>query len=626
MNKDSPNVAESPKGSLVSTLIQVISVPSFFFAVVLSLLVVNVRKGPDYNTYLHWSRAAVRGDIDEIKTYVESPMGLPLTQWCAGPGLAAAPLVGLCNSLQMKVLPQIAESGFYILVPPILDEHGVFLTAAIFSVVFWCAMARLVTILTEGQTAWTVFGLGAAFVGTHLGYYSVACGAELLSLAPIALLAVELARPMKSRLGSVILVGSCTAVLIMIRPYLALYAGPTLVVTAARIWQDPAIGRRLVYIVSLAGIAGIGVGQVALVNAWMTGSWTSSPYVFGDGNFKSFDFFSPEIAAVLFHPLHGLFAYHPMYLIGFVAMGWLVVRAPRGPERWLWVASLVVVAIHIWIQAAWYQWWLATTATFGMRGMAAAGIPCVAAMMRLVQLLLQRDAGSRWGLHLLTTLVGVTGIWSWLLMTRNATDYYTYGDLFASQRDTLRDMAMSGRMLTLAFAGVITGISLGSALVIRKDRRWSTLQQIVTIVVATLSIDFLVWGWIDNAIMSVQYAVVLIACILAAVLYRMRERVAWTPGPLSMSAGVVSALVLAMMLGWFAHLAIPTQRQITTDSLPEKPYKWKETFFVTEVQNGYRDFSKIPGFEQKRERLKQFLIPYGLPEITDTDEPNMRRY
>lgn len=596
--------------------IRVASVPALFFAVVFSLLVFNVREGPDNTFYLRWSRAAVEGDIQSIYSRIQSPTGLPLIQWSAGPGLAAAPLLGLLHTPPADALSRLAELSYHLFFPPIVDAHAFHLTAAVFAVLLWLTLTKLFLIITGGSIRWSFFGLACAFSGTHLGYYSLAYGAELLPLAPMALLAVELAKPMRSRLGGVFLVGSCAAILIMIRPYLALYAAPSLVVAALRVWRH-AGGQRYFLLALLAGLPVLGIGQVAMVNDWMAGDWKKSTYAYGDGNFKSLDFASPEIAAVLIHPLHGLLVYHPMYLIGFAAMVFLLFRAPTLSERSLWGSFIFVMAAHLWIQSAWYQWWLATTVTFGMRGMAIVGVPCMAALLRVIAQLRTSPVGSGW-LKGLTLLVGLMSGWSWLLMIRGPTDYFTYADLLTSQLGAVGDLLAPGRVGTLVFAGVFTTISLSRFLAAsNEDRTWSTMQQVAAIFLGALALDFLFQGWIDNVVDFAYYGLGFATVALAALCYRIRGRFAWKAGPLPGKAGVACLLVLVIMLGYFAHVAIPTQQQLSEGITSERSYEWKGAFYVTEVQGGYLDYLKIPGFEEKKERLKHFIEPYGLLPITD---------
>lgn len=594
-----------------------VCLPALFFAVIIAMLAFNVRRGPDNTMYLCWSKAAVEGDIEPIHSPIESPTGLPLTQWSTGPGLAAAPLLGLIRTPPMELVSRLAEWSHHVLFPPLADAHAFHMTAACFVVLIWLALARLFLAITDGKVNWTVFGLVCAFSGTHLGYYSLAYGSELVSLAPMALLAVELARPMRSRLGGALLVGSCTGMLIMTRPYLALYAAPVLAVSAIRAWRNENAGRRLLLLGLLTGIPALGVGQVALVNHWMTGDWRVSPYSYGDGDFKSLDFAAPEIAAVLTNPLHGLFPYHPMYLIGFVAMTLLVFRAPSPGERALWGAFVLVVAVHTWIQGAWYHWWMATGVTFGMRGMAITGVVCMAAIVRL---LMHLRSGRR-GLSCIgpvTVLLGLAGGWSWLLMTRGPTDYLTYAELLASQASAPRDLVASGWGWILVVAGICSSVALGRLLAVGGNQRaWSRLQQGTTLLLATLALAFLAEGWIYNVLTAVNYGLGLLSCFLAWVFYRMRHRFALNARPMPAMVGVASSLFFALMVGYFVHMAIPTQRRIVSGNTPQRVYEWKEAFLVNEVQGGYGTYQRIPGFEEKKRKLAKFLEPFEVPRAGD---------
>ena len=607
-------------------VIRTIRHSSFYFSIVAVLLIVNIRRGPDFDFYLDWSRAAISGDIFQIRSPVESPKAVPLTQWCAGPGLVQATLVGFCDQVCRRLSPPDPGESIFFFVPYPEDYYGVYLTSALYSLAFWYSFAKLLTILTDGSQSRTLFALGAAFLGTHLGYYSLACGSELLSLAPISILAVELARPMKSRLAGALLAGSCAAALIMIRPYLALYAMPTIFVTMARFWQEPGFSRRLAGIMLMTLPIMLGCTQIALVNSWMTGDWTHSPYVFGDEQFSSFDFHQPEVISVLFHPLHGLFIYHPLYFIGLIAAAALTILAPTRSEKTIWIGIIAITAIHLLIQAAWYQWWLATTVTFGMRGMSAAGIPAVAAIVRLLTVASDlKLASAHKSRHMITLVLATTAacFWSWLLLIKGPTDYFSYTLLLVDQWHAFFQIFGSKRLATIGFAIVISAISLGNTFVsdvdsgVESEPR-SALERCCNVVylcsgilLASLSLEYLIEGWIGNEWMGIQYGVLIIWLIVVWSFFRASGSARWSPTPLPQTVCTATTVLLVLMLGWFIYLAVPTQHHIASGASPNRTFRWKADFFVTEVQGGYRKLLLISGDNDKTKNLGRFLEPYG---------------
>ena len=591
--------------------------PLFYWAICAAFLASSVQRGPDFMQYLDWSRAAVHGDIFLLDSFVESPRGVPLSQWCAGPGLASATAVALCETLRPLGL---------------LARHGVFVTAAVSSLVFWWSFAKLLVTLAGGQRSTVLYALCAGFLGTHLGYYSITSGSELLALAPVSMLAVELVRPMRHRANSVMLVGCCTAILIMIRPYLGLYALPTLGATSLRLMQEPRALLRICYVLLLASCLVICCFQVGQVHSWMTGDWTQSPYVFGDHEFHSFDFASPEIMAVLFHPLHGWLIYHPLYALGLIAAVVLAITAEARRERLLWATILFLITVHLLIQSAWYCWWLAEDWSFGMRGMTPAAIPAIAAIVRLYTQISQHHTSHSYQQKSLITIRSVTVLcclWSWLLMTQGITAFYSYTALMEAQWSALQTNTMSGgvllgryvdpfnRIISLGFAGLIAILSLGKiALPTSPGNDRTDVQLRVSrlpftdLLLATLVLDFLGWGWLANSWGFVQYAT-LVGALALLVLTTGRWQIERFQQGLPTAASGATALTLTLMLCWFYHVAFPTEVYLDSGVATPRSFRWKTDFYVPAAQGHYEELLLLSSREAKKHNLRQFLAPYG---------------
>lgn len=103
---------------------------------------------------------------------------------------------------------------------------------------------------------------------------------------------------------------------------------------------------------------GVLVGVLTLVVftpqilAWHTmfGTWTVSPY-WNDHN-PPFYWLQPQIAGVLGSTYHGLFSWHPVFLFALVG---LLLNIRR--DRELVLGSLALLALQIYIVAAWWSWW-----------------------------------------------------------------------------------------------------------------------------------------------------------------------------------------------------------------------------------------------------------------------------
>ena len=73
---------------------------------------------------------------------------------------------------------------------------------------------------------------------------------------------------------------------------------------------------------------------------------------------------SPPVFNFLFSPLHGMFVWHPLYIVAFVGLAYFAKKNPR--VGWLFIAFLIV---EIYINSAVADWWGGGGGTFGARRM-----------------------------------------------------------------------------------------------------------------------------------------------------------------------------------------------------------------------------------------------------------------
>ncbi len=268
--------------------------PTLVAVLAAGLLLSSSVGGADFGRYWDWSVAFSTGDIFRLRSDVASPLGIPLSQWSHGPGaLFALPVVLLRSTVDVFDSPMVAG----------------WLTVCI----FWWAFLRVLRWAAQGSDLLVIFGAAIAFVGTHAGFASRAYASESIALALIAIATLEVVNPTERLASSSLLVGVSTALLLVSRSYLVVYALPALLLVSWRIiaprndGDEGALGRssplvRLIAATCLGAPVLVGVGQWALVNRWMTGLITRSPYVYQGGDFRSVDWVQPEFKAVLFHP------------------------------------------------------------------------------------------------------------------------------------------------------------------------------------------------------------------------------------------------------------------------------------------------------------------------------------
>jgi hypothetical protein len=458
------------------------------------------------------------------------------------------------------------------------------------------------------------------------------------------MLARELVRPWQRPWLSALVVGSATALLLMVRPYLSLYGLPALAAVLYRAHAARGL-RAALFVIPLAAAPVVaGLWQLAIVNGWMTGEPSRFAYVFGDAQFRSLDWRHPEFGAVLFHPLHGLFTYHPGMLVGVGCMLWLSCRARSLAERLVWGSLLVVVALNAYVQAAWYQWWLAIHVTFGMRGMVLAAVPAIAAVVRVMvrDCGASPDAAPRVGSgSWLAWTVGVCGVWSWLLLLQGPSDHMDLGALawaqVVSAARVLHPVGILAAIITCAMlAFFLRQWRGGEARADSRDRA----GMICGAVLLVLTFFYLwsqalpgpwsktsgdgkpdpLWrydpwiGWHWATCPWVLPIAILGAFALQALWQRVRPLTRLSLNRIC-DAGVigVSLAVLAMLPCFFR--AVPEMTaQAKARAASGQMAPAARMYYLAEVMSAHRQYRDIPGFSSAKARLQGFLEREGLLE------------
>ncbi len=114
------------------------------------------------------------------------------------------------------------------------------------------------------------------------------------------------------------------------------------------------LSRRLRPVLVVGAVAGICLIPQALLYIHQFGGLGGVPYLregsLGSGG-RSFDWLHPKILSVLFSGFHGLFAWHPLTLLGIAGLLLLLRDEPRTAA-----ALLAGFAVQVWLVASWYAW------------------------------------------------------------------------------------------------------------------------------------------------------------------------------------------------------------------------------------------------------------------------------
>ena len=240
--------------------------------------------------------------------------------------------------------------------------------------------------VTRYDTATVLFVAVVAFAGTHLGFYSFTHSSEILSFGCLALIAYRLCvrRPLEAL--DLLGLGALCGMLVVVRAHLVLYLPLIFGVAVWRLLRESPARRWPAWagLVSLfAAPVILAVVQVGMVNNWMTGSPLRSPYSFGDAGFRSLDLVRPDFLTVLVHPWHGLLTYHPLYALCFALVVAGIFRGSR-PARLLHLGIAATLLGHLYIQAAWYCWWLGLW-SLGNRGFGVGALLLVPVLAHAMQ-------------------------------------------------------------------------------------------------------------------------------------------------------------------------------------------------------------------------------------------------
>jgi hypothetical protein len=115
--------------------------------------------------------------------------------------------------------------------------------------------------------------------------------------------------------------------------------------------------------------------------------------------------------------------------------------------------------LHLYVQAAWYCWWLGTK-TFGMRGLTTGAVLLVPLLAHTLR---QRSRGGL-GIAPLIAAVSVSSSWPFLHMRQDVTNLTSFARLLEAQVGTLTRIDMALPMLVLTALALAAGAA-------RKGRR-----------------------------------------------------------------------------------------------------------------------------------------------------------
>jgi len=532
------------------------------------LLLAVAGEGPDFGHYADWAGAALHGDIFDLRGNVLSPIGVPFTIASAGTGLLFA----------------AGKAALFPLPFPLASV----VTGWLAAVTFWASALVVLRHCARGADWIAMFGAGVLFVGTHAGLYSHAYATEVFADALIALVwAIALTRD-RWRLVDCAAVGALAGLLFLVRPHVLMYAAPALWLAA---FAGASEDRRLLRLAIMATPLALAAAQYGIVNRWMTGTPWHPPYVYGAEGFSSVDMMHPEIAAVLFHPWHGLLAYHPVYAVAFAAVAIAAWRG--GPQQvWWWTTALAVIA-HVWVQGGWYIWWLGGS-TFGMRGMAPAALPLVAGLVTTIRQDVDAHArrATTW---LWLSLIACS--WSYPLLMQGNSRYLSWPALMSAQ-----PVAIAASVLLLGTWAYWAARHRKPSVITGGDA--AGLARTFALVLLAATVAYLAWQFsirpapITRMVKGSLGAALLFGALHAATTRRARLR----------DAVMVAVLFLfVLQAGLFGRLAIRTEQRVAAGAAPPRAFDYIGASPVDELRTSYAEYLEVSGFADRKAAFRRFL-------------------
>lgn len=577
------------------TMAKPIAVITAVAAVLLFILATIVGpSGADVKRYLQWAKVFVTHDFNHVRSETLSVTGLPLTQWSHGPGLI----------LSMPYL--------------LLGNAAVRAIGLFFSVFTISFIVLLILRLLKGDALATILFISLSLLGTQFGFYVFVHSSESMSFMPIAGIVYWLLTRQKYSVSDTMVLGLFSYIIVIVRLQLILYCIPAFVLVMIDELMSHEKKTKLVRLIlkMIVFIVPIFAAllQIGIVNRIMTGSILHSPYTFGDEEFRSLDLRHLQIAAILFHPWHGLISYHPIYLICLPVIVYILNRVRSFRVKIFLILFAAVAVTHIVIQGAWYVWWLGQ-GTYGMRGLSAFFV-----LLTPLLALYYRYADKPEHVIIMSL---VCSIWSFLLLyatTISYFQYYTFNSLLLSQLRMLKVLYEDWIPLYLLIAMLL-------AFWLSKNVNARERLVFVSTTILCLLYVFYLSKLVFNRVyflesLSFFHRIInfVTSILIPVTLRRLQSNTIVRIGKRLKSERFrvvlrrfdtsVMLIVLPIFIITVAIFAIFFSQlpKITENAQKVKrEYSYRAAFQVEEAITSYYEYLEVPGFQKDKKRLEAFI-------------------
>jgi len=353
--------------------------------------------GSDGILYYHYVHSLViDGDLDFTNEYLyfeglagvpaQTPAGLPPNRMSIGMSIVWMPFFLLAHAVSWLL-------GFP------TDGYSYVYQAAVCLGSMTCGFTGLLVTyricLEFADEITSLMAVVLIWMASNVIYYMVV-EPSMSHMASLGVIGVFLGwwRLRKDRTSSIywVVLGALSGLATLIRPQNALFLVLPMtqwLTTCGALWRSgnrrqliPHLGRWALLVTT-----GMLVFSVQLW-AWWTvyGSIGESGYMYGPQ--QNFYWLDPKILQVLFSLHHGLFTWHPIYLIGSLGLFWIL----QADRRYA-LSLILALALQVYLVAAWRVWWQADA--FGGR-MFIASAPIFALGLTQVVRRIRQTKGRLW--------------------------------------------------------------------------------------------------------------------------------------------------------------------------------------------------------------------------------------
>lgn len=570
---------------------------TIFFTMLAFVPLLHIYTGDsDFYKYFLWAKAFNQGDLFSLGGSILSPQGVPLSQWSFGPGLIFS-LGGL-----------FTDQTFGITI----------FVGWIFAIIFWISYCGILLNVTKNNHSLVLLGVSSSYIGTPLGYYSSAYGSESLSYTCLSVMIYWLLSRNRFSTFDCLVVGIWASLLVAIRSQLILYTIPVYLIILYKIRdgysaENASVTRSMLNVAASFVPLLLAIVAASTANFWMTGSAFESVYNFGFGDFASVDFSHPEWSAVLVHSWHGLFAYHPLYLLGFAALAEMIRIQQDRSQQVVLVVTACVIMLHVYLHASWYCWWLGM-GSFGMRGLS---ICAIILMPILLKILSEREEQGKSNVAVVAVIM-VLCLWSFALLTQGPTQYYTYGQLFdgvGSAFEIFIGLQFFVLPAVLFCAGMIS-TRLHGRLHISLS-----IQDVISLVLLLVLVHYqsTIFFYEKGGMLVCSLGSLILMFVVILGYHAVVEICQKYSSAFKRLFGALSFVCYLTLVCVFTNLTIKTHQFLATRSPVPPSYTHIGKVDISEVRASSMEYMNVPGFDRKKAWLQSYL------EFLDSTDNNTVR-